>query len=153
MEQRQVRMATDELTLNRAQVLVLSAIVILLAAALTAGSVYYQRPNDPLCGRLGAGFPSAFICDVSGESPLSSVGRIDKADISGLNLIGSVIDLLFYALLLWGGLLLWKRFSERRAQASQEELAALAVQYRLLARRRLYAPEDNRRSSYFHADK
>ena len=72
-----------------------------LAIFLTVGTINYQHPSDPLCnGRLSAGFPVAFICDASGESPLSSVGKIDWADINSINPLGSLVDILFYMLLL-----------------------------------------------------
>jgi TRAP-type C4-dicarboxylate transport system permease large subunit len=107
-------MAAGSRIANLLKASILGGIVILLALALTIASVYYQRRNDPLCRRLGAGFPLAFVCDASGESPLSSVGTIDWADRTSINIIGSLVDLLFYSLLLWGGLLLWQRFSEWR---------------------------------------
>ena len=101
---------------NGMRALCLSAVVILLATGLTFSSFLYQRADDPLCGRLGAGFPAAFVCDASGESPLSSVGHIDWADRDSPNLLGSAIDLLFYALILWGSLLLWQYLSQRRRE-------------------------------------
>jgi hypothetical protein len=74
---------------------------IMLAVCLTIGTVNYQRPSDPLCGRrLSAGFPMAFICDATGESPLSSVGKINWADVDSLNPIGAFVDTLFYTALL-----------------------------------------------------
>jgi hypothetical protein len=75
---------------------------LMLALALTVGTLFVQRTGSPLCqGLLGAGFPLPFICDASGESPLSSVGRIDWADLDSINLIGSTLDILFYTLALW----------------------------------------------------
>jgi hypothetical protein len=81
-------------------------VTLLLATGLTFSTLSYQRSSDPLCGgRLSAGFPLAFLCDATGESPLSSVGRIDQADWDSINLPGSFVDILFYALVLWiGGL-------------------------------------------------
>ena len=73
-----------------------------LAGGLTVGTVIYHRASDPLCsGRLGAGFPAAFICDASGESPLSSVGKIDAADIDNINPFGFFVDVMIYIALLW----------------------------------------------------
>jgi hypothetical protein len=75
---------------------------ILLALALTVGTVTVQHTGSPLCqGLLGAGFPLPFVCDASGESPLSSVGKIDWADLDNINLIGSLLDILFYTFALW----------------------------------------------------
>jgi hypothetical protein len=72
-----------------------------LAICLMLGTVKYQRPSDFFCdGRLSAGFPAAFMCDASGESPLSSVGKIDWADANSVNLLGACVDLLFYTTLL-----------------------------------------------------
>ncbi len=100
---------------NTPKAVVLSIVVILLATALTVSSAYYyQRPSDPLCMRAGAGFPVAFVCSTFGSSPLSSIGRIDWSQRMSLNMVGTVLDLLFYSLLLWGGLLLWQRLSEWR---------------------------------------
>jgi hypothetical protein len=77
-----------------------------LAIFLTVGTINYQHPSHLLCnGRLSAGFPVAFICDASGESPLSSVGKIDWADINSINPLGSLVDILFYMVLLWIALL------------------------------------------------
>ena len=91
---------------------VLALVVLTLAIGLTVGTVIYQRPSGLLCeGRLSAGFPVAFVCDASGESPLSSVGKIDWADVDGLNLIGSVVDIMFYVGLLWLARLGAHRFS------------------------------------------
>jgi hypothetical protein len=81
------------------------------------------------------------------------VGRIDRADIDSINFTGSVMDLLFYALILWAGLLLWERLSERRRRAAQEDLVAHAVQYRLAALTQPNSPQDHRQSQYLHADK
>ena len=75
---------------------------LLLALALTVGVLFVQHTSSPLCqGLLGAGFPLPFICDASGESPLSSVGKIDWADLDSINLIGSALDILFYTFALW----------------------------------------------------
>jgi hypothetical protein len=69
-----------------------------LALAVTLASLAYQRPSDAFCGgRLSAGFPAPLVCDASGESPLSSVGRIDRADANSVNLVGALVDLLLYA--------------------------------------------------------
>ncbi len=74
----------------------------LIAIGLTIGSIVYQRPSDPICrGLLSAGFPVAVVCDASGESPLSSVGKIDWADLDSINYLGSFVDLLSYTSLLW----------------------------------------------------
>lgn len=80
----------------------LSDIVIMFVAiCLTAATVYFQRSSGLLCGgRLGAGFPVAFVCDASGESPLSSVGKLDGADLSSISSLGSSVDVLFYVFLL-----------------------------------------------------
>ncbi len=73
-------------------------------------SVYYQRPNNPVCrGLLGAGFPMAFLCDASGESRLSSVGKINWADLDNLNPLGSLVDVASYSLVLWGTWRMWRR--------------------------------------------
>src|SRR6266540_4642979 len=77
-------------------------ISILLAVGVMVMSMNYKRPDDTLCrGPLGAGFPVPFICDASGESPLSSVGKIDWTDLDSVNPLGSFIDILFYTLALW----------------------------------------------------
>jgi hypothetical protein len=82
--------------------LIFDLVNILLAVCLTIGTVTYQRPSDPLCrGQLSAGFPVAFICDAQGESPLSSVRKINWADIDSLNPIGGFVDAMFYTALLW----------------------------------------------------
>ncbi len=87
----------------------------LIAIGLTVLSIAYQRPSDPVCrGLLSAGFPVAVICDASGESPLSSVGKIDWADLDSINYLGSFIDLLFYTSLLWVGWLVVFRAVPRR---------------------------------------
>jgi hypothetical protein len=84
----------------------------LLAICITVATVNYQHSSDLLCGgRLSAGFPVAFICDASGESPLSSVGKIDWADLDNINLPGSFIDILFYMTVLWIARLSVHRFS------------------------------------------
>jgi hypothetical protein len=88
----------------------------LVPACLVAASGTFQRPDTALCrGRLGAGLPLPFVCDASGESPLSSVGRIDWADTDSVNLLGAPIDMLFYALLLSG---LWGLWGRARSQAA-----------------------------------
>jgi hypothetical protein len=74
----------------------------LLAIFLMVATINFQHTSELLCdGRLSAGFPFAFICDASGESPLSSVGKIDWADLDSLNLVGSYLDILFYLALVW----------------------------------------------------
>jgi hypothetical protein len=84
----------------------------LLAICLTVATINYQHSSRLLCdGRLSAGFPVAFICDASGESPLSSVGKIDWADLDSLNILGSFVDVLFYMILLWIARLAVHRFS------------------------------------------
>ena len=80
---------------------ILDIMIMLLAVCLTAGTVTLQHSSRLLCnGRLSAGFPAAFICDASGESPLSSVGKIDGADVDSISLPGSFVDVLFYVSLL-----------------------------------------------------
>ena len=73
-------------------------IILLLGFFLTIVSVSHQRNPEPACqgGGLGAGFPLPFICDDSGGSPISSWGRIDLADISGLNPRVFLLDILLY---------------------------------------------------------
>ena len=81
---------------------ILIVVGLLLAICATVATVKYQRPADPFCDqRLSAGFPAAFICDASGESPTSSWGIIDWADLDSINYLGFVIDCLFYFFLLW----------------------------------------------------
>jgi hypothetical protein len=76
-------------------------VIMLLAICLTVGTVTFHHSSRLFCdGRLSAGFPVAFICDASGESPLSSVGKIDGADVDSINLLGSFVDVLFYLSLL-----------------------------------------------------
>jgi hypothetical protein len=76
-------------------------VIMLLAICLTVGTVTFHHSSQLFCnGRLSAGFPLAFICDASGESPLSGVGKIDGADIDSINLLGSFVDVLFYLSLL-----------------------------------------------------
>ena len=85
---------------------------IALAICLTVATVNYQPPSDTFCrGRLSAGFPAAFICDASGESPLSSVGKIDWADLDSVSFPGSFLDILFYMALLWIAWLAIRGFS------------------------------------------
>ncbi len=75
--------------------------MLLLAICLTVATVHFQHSSGLFCnGRLSAGFPAPFICDASGESPLSSVGKIDAADVDSINLLGSFADVLFYVFLL-----------------------------------------------------
>lgn len=93
---------------------IFSVVTMALAVCLTVGTVNYQHPSGLFCeGRLSAGFPVAFICDASGESPLSSVGKIEWADIDSINLLGSLVDILFYRVLLWIAWLVVRRFSHR----------------------------------------
>ncbi len=76
-------------------------VIVLLAICLTVATVHFQRSSSLICdGRLSAGFPAPFICDASGESPLSSVGKIGAADLDSINLLGSFVDVLFYMFLL-----------------------------------------------------
>ena len=83
------------------RVYIFDIVILLLAICLTAATVNYQRSSSLLCdGRLSGGFPVAFICDASGESPLSSVGKIDRADVDSIELLGSFADVLFYMLIL-----------------------------------------------------
>ncbi len=80
---------------------IFDVIIMLLAIGLTAATIRFQHSSRLFCnGRLSAGFPAPFICDASGESPLSSVGRIDGADVDSINLRGSFVDILFYVSLL-----------------------------------------------------
>jgi hypothetical protein len=73
----------------------------LLSVCLMLATINFKNASSPLCAeRLGAGFPATFICDASGESPLSSVGKIDWADIDNLNPVGAFVDILFYLALL-----------------------------------------------------
>ncbi len=76
-------------------------VIMLLAICLTVATIHFQRSSGLFCyGRLSAGFPAPFICDASGESPLSSVGKIDAADVDSINFLGSFVDVLFYLCLL-----------------------------------------------------
>jgi hypothetical protein len=85
---------------------------VLLAIGLTIATVNYQHTSQLLCdGRLSAGFPLAFICDASGESPLSSVGKIDWADLDSINRMGSFIDILLYLTLIETARFAVSRFS------------------------------------------
>ncbi len=94
----------------------------LLAVCLTVATVNYQHSSGILCdGRLSAGFPAAFICDASGKSPLSSVGKIDWADLDSLNLLGSFVDILFYLSLLWIARLAVHRFSHGISQPTKSQ--------------------------------
>jgi hypothetical protein len=71
-----------------------------LAAGLVLSTFTIQHASDPICGGgLGAGFPVSFLCDASGDSPISGWGRITWTDIP--NPIGAPIDLLFFAALIW----------------------------------------------------
>ncbi len=80
---------------------VLDIMIMLLAICLTVATVHFQHASGLFCnGRLSAGLPAPFICDASGESPLSSVGKIDAADVDSINLLGSFVDVLFYVCLL-----------------------------------------------------
>ncbi len=84
----------------------------LLAICLMIATVNYQHSSGLLCdGRLSAGFPSAFICDASGESPLSSVGKIDWADLNSINPLGVLVDIVFYTVTLWLGWLIMRRIA------------------------------------------
>jgi hypothetical protein len=74
---------------------VFSLVNIFLGLCLTLASAFYQHRSDPACqGGLSAGFPLAYICDSSGGSPISSWGRIDLADLSGVNPRVFVLDFL-----------------------------------------------------------
>jgi hypothetical protein len=97
-------------------------VIMLLAISLTVATVNYQHSSGFLCdGRLSAGFPVAFICDASGESPLSSVGKIDWADLDSINLLGSFMDILFYMTLLWIARLAAHRFSHVVSQHTKSQ--------------------------------
>ena len=88
-------------------------LIMSLAICLMVATVNYQHTSGLLCdGRLSAGFPLAFICDASGESPLSSIGTIGWADLDNLSLLGSFLDILFYLTLVWIARLAMHRFSE-----------------------------------------
>ncbi len=77
-------------------------VALALAVSVTAATVSYQRPSRLFCGgRLSAGFPLPFVCDATGESPLSSVGQIDWADADSVSFPGSFLDILFYMILSW----------------------------------------------------
>jgi hypothetical protein len=102
-------MDEDRVAPNRYGSWIQTLLLAVISVSLTAASVYYQRPNEALCGRLGAGFPVAFICDASGESPPGSWGRIDWADLDSLNALGSLLDLLFYGLLFRGAAIVVQR--------------------------------------------
>jgi len=92
----------------------------LLAICLMIATVSYQHPSRLLCyGGLGAGFPAVFICDASGESPMSSWGKIDWADLDSLNLPGSFVDILFYTLLVWVARYTLLIISQQRRRPSQ----------------------------------
>lgn len=89
-----------------------AVILIVISFVLTLATVNYQHPDTTLCrGLLGAGFPLPFICDASGESPPSSWGRIDWADLDSINFLGSLLDLLFYSMILRLEWWLWDRRS------------------------------------------
>ena len=105
--------------------LVMGLASVLLAVALVLATVAVQRPDPAYCrGLLGAGYPASFVCDASGESPLSSVGRIDWADTDSINLPGSCLDVLFYGLLLWGGgKVIQTRTPSMTGQAKDQERA------------------------------
>jgi hypothetical protein len=72
-------------------------------------------------GRLRAGFPVAFICGASGESPLSRVAKIDRADLDSINLPGSFMDILFYVILLEIARLAIRRFSHVVSQRTKSQ--------------------------------
>jgi hypothetical protein len=80
---------------------ILGILSILLGICLTAGTVFYQRRDYPVCqGSMSAGFPIAFICDSSGGSPIGSWGKIDLADWVNGNPLAFLLDFLLYAALL-----------------------------------------------------
>lgn len=84
--------------------LILVLAIGLLAIGLTASTLGYLHPSASFAcyGQLGAGFPAAFVCDYSaGGSPLSSAGKIDGADWPFISPQGAMVDILFYAALLW----------------------------------------------------
>jgi hypothetical protein len=73
---------------------------IALAAGLAIATFSIQHASDPICGgSLGAGFPASFLCDQSGSSPISDWGKMSWTDIP--NPMGALIDLLFFAALIW----------------------------------------------------
>lgn len=91
---------------------VFDIVTMLLAICLTVATVHFQHSSGLFCnGRLSAGLPAPFICDASGESPLSSVGKIDAADVDSINLLGSFVDVLFYLSLLSAARLAVSRMS------------------------------------------
>ena len=76
-------------------------ISIFFAIVATMVSISYQHQDSLFCqGLLGAGFPASLICDASGESPLSSVGKINWADLDNINPFGALVDILFYTMML-----------------------------------------------------
>jgi hypothetical protein len=80
--------------------LFIDVVNLVLAVFLMLATVNYQRPSDPLCGgRLSAGFPLAFLCDKTGESPINDWGKISWIDIP--NPLGLFMNILLYAALLW----------------------------------------------------
>ena len=81
--------------------------IFVLAFVLMVSTIRILRHNDQFScfGQLGAGFPVSFLCDYSGGgSPISSMGKIDTADFPYFSPLGTLIDLLFYAMplgILW----------------------------------------------------
>ena len=76
-------------------------LTVVLGMVLTMRSLQVQRAHDPGCrGVAGAGFPLTFVCDTLGESPTSSWGKIDEADV-WFPTPFFFLDALFYILLLW----------------------------------------------------
>jgi hypothetical protein len=84
--------------------LCLDAANLFLAAGLMLASITFQRSSDPLCGgNPGAGFPLAFLCDKTGESPIGDWGIMSWSDIP--QPLGVFVNILFYVGLLWSILL------------------------------------------------
>lgn len=77
----------------------------LLVLLIMSATFPYQRQNAPGCGRLGAGFPLAFVCNYSsGGSPISSMTVIDEADFPFISPVGFLLNFAFYYTLVW---ILW----------------------------------------------
>jgi hypothetical protein len=75
--------------------------ILLLAVALMFSSMRVLRHGDDFScfGQLGAGFPVSFLCNYSGGgSPLSSANRINSADFPYFSPVGTLVDVLFYAM-------------------------------------------------------
>jgi hypothetical protein len=97
--------------------------IFVLAFVLMVSTMKVLRHNDRFScfGQLGAGFPVSFLCDYSGGgSPISSMGKIDTADFPYFSPVGTLLDLLFYAMplgILW---LIADRISRKGAGAREK---------------------------------